>query len=638
MIAAALVARGDTGTAPPPGDFDERFPLEVVWDLSEDAEGTAFIDALDWIRLHPLDLNRAAADELLAIPGVTPSGAGAILAFRERGGTFRSVEDIRTLPGGGEMLCNALRPFVCVAPRRGGGGVQFRDLVVGHAPAQAGTLGPPVEIVSRVTVEGRGGLEAGATLSRRAGERMEDALLTAYASVPGAGILRRLIAGDFDVEAGEGVALWRGPSTPGAFDPLRSGVPGSVTPHRGADRGHFLRGAAVSLAVPSGPQCALFVSGRSYAATVDTSGDASAFFTGTYSTPASSSKRDALHERLAGFLLECPLGAHAGAGLTLYGSRFDRIFTPSDPDRLSGSATGACGAHAWWSGPDMSLRGEFGVLKGGANAFACTAAFLAPGGEAFALRYCDFPPRFDNPHACTDGALGETRNERICTADVHFSCGPGSGGECRVEAFEHPAPTRECPIPRRGLQLTLVVKSSLRGRGLLTERFSLRRSYECASGADALDRRVPLGGPALEQRNLICAASPAVSGVTLGERCEIVRAVSPGGSAMCGALVGGEIDAALPFGGRLGARLSLFRTEGYDARVYDREEALPGLLSAPPLYGRGVRWYVRLCLRPLPGFSLTCRYAVTAADNAPGDAASPPADNRQLAVQLDAAL
>lgn len=63
---------------------------------------------------HPLDLNRARAKDLEALPGVGPKTAAAILAEREARGGFSAVEDLRNVRGIGPRTLEALRPLVSV--------------------------------------------------------------------------------------------------------------------------------------------------------------------------------------------------------------------------------------------------------------------------------------------------------------------------------------------------------------------------------------------------------------------------------------------------------------------------------------------------------------------------------------------
>jgi competence protein ComEA len=64
-----------------------------------------------------LDLNRADAQDLAALPGIGPVRAGRILAARAaRGGRFASVDDLADVPGIGPVTLERLRPHVRVGP------------------------------------------------------------------------------------------------------------------------------------------------------------------------------------------------------------------------------------------------------------------------------------------------------------------------------------------------------------------------------------------------------------------------------------------------------------------------------------------------------------------------------------------
>ncbi|HEY2956233.1 MAG TPA: helix-hairpin-helix domain-containing protein [Candidatus Eisenbacteria bacterium] len=61
-----------------------------------------------------LDLNRAGADELDALPGIGPVLARRILEHRRRNGPFRRIEELRAVRGVGPRLLARLRPRVSV--------------------------------------------------------------------------------------------------------------------------------------------------------------------------------------------------------------------------------------------------------------------------------------------------------------------------------------------------------------------------------------------------------------------------------------------------------------------------------------------------------------------------------------------
>ena len=61
-----------------------------------------------------VDLNRAAAAELDALPGIGPVLARRIVEHRQRHGPFRRVEELRAVRGVGPRLLARLRPRVGV--------------------------------------------------------------------------------------------------------------------------------------------------------------------------------------------------------------------------------------------------------------------------------------------------------------------------------------------------------------------------------------------------------------------------------------------------------------------------------------------------------------------------------------------
>ena len=64
-----------------------------------------------------LDINSAAPADLETLPGVGKALAERIEAYRSVHGPFRSVTELRQVPGFGEKLVEALRPYVTVDAR-----------------------------------------------------------------------------------------------------------------------------------------------------------------------------------------------------------------------------------------------------------------------------------------------------------------------------------------------------------------------------------------------------------------------------------------------------------------------------------------------------------------------------------------
>ncbi|MEO8506798.1 MAG: helix-hairpin-helix domain-containing protein [Betaproteobacteria bacterium] len=72
-----------------------------------------------------VNINTATKDELVALPGIGPAKAQAILDYRKLNGPFKSVDDLKNVKGIGAKRLDKLRP----------------DLSVGPAPAKVAVAG-----------------------------------------------------------------------------------------------------------------------------------------------------------------------------------------------------------------------------------------------------------------------------------------------------------------------------------------------------------------------------------------------------------------------------------------------------------------------------------------------------------------
>jgi competence ComEA-like helix-hairpin-helix protein len=63
---------------------------------------------------HPIDLNTATIAQLEQLPGIGPVTAKRIVAFRDKSGPFRKVEDLLAIPRITKARLEKLRPYVTV--------------------------------------------------------------------------------------------------------------------------------------------------------------------------------------------------------------------------------------------------------------------------------------------------------------------------------------------------------------------------------------------------------------------------------------------------------------------------------------------------------------------------------------------
>jgi competence protein ComEA len=64
-----------------------------------------------------IDINKATANDFQKLPGIGPSLAKEIVAYREKHGPFRRIEDLMVIKGIGFKKWKEIRPFVRVGDR-----------------------------------------------------------------------------------------------------------------------------------------------------------------------------------------------------------------------------------------------------------------------------------------------------------------------------------------------------------------------------------------------------------------------------------------------------------------------------------------------------------------------------------------
>ncbi len=66
--------------------------------------------------LAAVNLNTATLDELVALPGIGPAKAQAIIDYRTKSGGFKSVEELKDVKGIGAKRYEKLKAELIVAP------------------------------------------------------------------------------------------------------------------------------------------------------------------------------------------------------------------------------------------------------------------------------------------------------------------------------------------------------------------------------------------------------------------------------------------------------------------------------------------------------------------------------------------
>jgi hypothetical protein len=322
-----------------------------------------------------LDINRASASELLAIPWLNPFLAYRIVAVRDSVGRFDVVEQLRQVPGMTGATFEAIRPFLRTGSRR----QTWTGSVVSRAgtdSVRSGNAG--LRVFNRLELQSNRVLVAALTEKDR-GESSAFDFLSAGAELH-VGPARATL-GDFTAGFGQGLIF----SAPQWRSSLQDGTGRANRTARllsSAVEGSYLRGGALAAAAGGWNMCLL----GSYAgrdARLNEDGTVERLVgSGVHDDSVSLVGRNAVHEVTAGLGVGYQ-GERAGAGFSAGYSRYDRKLAPLD----SGSS---------FSGDQLLVAGVNAECRAGYYELGAEVAGSSGSGLAGSLEMTGDWPDFDS--------------------------------------------------------------------------------------------------------------------------------------------------------------------------------------------------------------------------------------------------
>jgi competence protein ComEA len=113
-LAGGLAAEADVSTI----NFAMRVTDEMTIYIPKKGESVESVNQIEGgeqsTKKTTVNLNRADASELETLPGIGPSKAEAIIEYRETNGSFKSIEDLKSISGIGDKTFEKLKELISV--------------------------------------------------------------------------------------------------------------------------------------------------------------------------------------------------------------------------------------------------------------------------------------------------------------------------------------------------------------------------------------------------------------------------------------------------------------------------------------------------------------------------------------------
>src|SRR5690625_2582429 len=594
----------------------------------EDAESTIeeLVDFVENLANNPLNINRASLDELVLVPGLNLRLAQSIVEYRASNAPFASVEDLVKVRGIGPATLTRIRPYLSAGTRRERG----RDLYLnprfwtdnsrfemfsryqqtlqkqnGYLRDDgSGYMGSPVRYYQRIRYRSNH-LSLNLTQEKDPGEPLSGLagfdFNSLHFAVEDAGNLQMLVVGDYSLAFGQGLIMWSGGSFGKGQDVVRSISKNDrgVRPFTSAQEATGFRGVAATYG--NRFQVTGFYSNRKRTAAVVDEGVVNfPTQTGYHRTPNEIARRNNLDQETFGgrLLAELPFGF---IGVSGYMNRFDKVFAPETKPyqwyRFTGSVRTALSADIRVLLGAVILFGEGGYSENrGYGVLGGTEIELGADSDA-ALAYRYYDKTFQSIFGSGFGEQsGTPANEEGFYIGVRHRLSRAFRVGAYLDQFRFPAARFQTQQPSSGYDwLALIEYQPRRDLSLyLLARFKTRGEEYIS--ADHFGREIRRLSDAARGSYRLHADYQVHPKVRLRSRVDVVRSVSASEEKDWGFLVFQDIRFYPWSRLQVDARITLFDTDGYNARVYQFENDLLYVLSNSMLFDQGQRMYVVLKL------------------------------------------
>jgi competence ComEA-like helix-hairpin-helix protein len=617
------------------------------FDIEEDEAGSEqLIQLLQELMANPVNINRADIQELREVPGINLKAAKAIISYRKDEKPFERLEELTEVSGIGRVTFEKVQPYVTIGsglelskalysdPRYWMNDGEFQafsryqqDLQKGRGytepPEEGGYRGSPVKYYQRFGYQSDH-LSANFTQEKDAGERLPHPGRFDHQSwhlaLEDNGLLQMVAVGDYSLSFGQGLVLWNGGVFGKGSDVIgaanRTGR--GIKPYTSAQETNYYRGGAAT--VGGRLQFTGFYSSRNRSAS-NISPDTARYpgSDGYHRTVREYSQRGNLGQILYGGRLQFEF-SFGIVGATGYRTQFDRLIQASDQDYarydFEGTSTSAIGLdYTLLVGPAVVFGEVARSENGGMGVVAGIESPLGPHTE-IATAYRNYQKTFQSVLGNGFGEVsGNPKNEEGFYLGIQHTLGEKVTLHAYMDQFRFPAPRFGTHQPTKGYDWLgkVEVEFSPALEGYVQIRSEIEGDeYEVPDALGRQQRKLDDAQRSSLRANIAYWANEQVR---LRARGEWVRSREAGGEAENGYLLYQDIRLQLRDNLKIDARISVFDTGSYAARVYQYENDLLYVFASQVLFDQGQRMYLLLNYEPFDFLEGWAKVGITKYEN-----------------------
>lgn len=627
--------------------LEQQLENRTMQNENFETEDDQYVQDIDYLLRHPLDINAADATDLEALKLLSAIQVQQFLLYRSLVGRFIDVYELQAVPGWDlhtiAMVRNCVRVgmgdsfkrtawdrlrkgehrFLLRASQvleKSKGFLQDSSTAVNYYP------GSPQKFFLRYKYSYKNLLQYGLIAEKDPGEQFFKGKQKAgfdfysfHVFMRKAGIVRALAIGDFTVNMGQGLVQWQslafGKSAAVLNIKRESPV---LRPYSSAGEINFYRGAGITLGKRNW-ESTVFVSYRKLDANFIA--DSSAAGEGYISSLQASGYHRTYSETIdKGIQRQLAVGGNftyryerLQLGINAVYTNFKYPFThslePYNKYAILGNRFGNYSITYSYGYRNIHFFGEAAFGFSSAKAFVSGLIASLSSSVDIALLYRNISPAFQAIHASafTEGAAPE--NEKGFYAGISLRPGPGFSVDAYTDVYRLPWLRYQVNAPSSGCDYLLQFGYRPDKKVAFYMRYH-REAKAVKGGAESV--AMPYVISQVRKNWRIHVTYQAASEIELRSRVEMnweTRETSHRGQ---GFLFFTDLlykPRLKPYSTSL--RFQYFETDGYDSRVYTYETDVLYSYSVPAFYDKGLRYYINISYDLRKNLSLWARFSQT---------------------------
>lgn len=585
---------------------------------NEEVESQIFESIEDLIN-NPIDINTATIDQLMQIPFLDFNTARAIIDYKNTNGNFNSLNELYRINKLNDQIIEKIIPFLKIENKNKeifssiknvliNGKLNFRTRIINNFQTPEGFLenkysGSKQKLYSRLLFISDNYFRAGFISEKDAGEKSYLDYYSFHLQLKEVSFISNLTFGDYNIEFGQGLALWSPYSYSKGIDAVNfvNKNPHDIKLNTGTNENKFLRGVAFNINLKSLRLTPFFSKNYLDASLDSTTNKINSLITdGYHRTKTEETRKNNVEENIVGISSEYSINNNK-FGILYYNSKLNHEFDEHKFFISSRSNDYYSFSYSTFI-KQLNISGELTYHN---SLIATINNILISIGKNLSLIFSfrNYPEKFFSMHGYSFGEKSYVQNEAGFYSGINFSTALGNFN-IYYDQFRYFRSSNSLAYSLKGYEFLLFYDYKPFKQIEIRFKYKIKKKEEEV----IIDNFTSLQ-PFKNENIRIEVLFNQSNKLKLRTRIESIMLKRYNFANEEGLLLFEDIQYKLKNNFYLNGRIVFFKTDSYDSRIYEYENDLTGLVTIPALYGEGMRWYVLLKYKTNLGLNISVKYS-----------------------------